>query len=69
MAAANGLCSVDQRLHEGQYLVNKTPVRRLDLVELLADVGLGGSMHSIVSQGKVDAVLASRPEDRREQEE
>ena len=50
---------------EGQYLVNRTPVRRTDLVELLADVGLGGSMHSIVSQGKVDAVLASRPEDRR----
>ncbi len=50
---------------EGQYLVNRTPVRRTDLVELLADVGLGGSMHSIVSQGKVDAVLASRPADRR----
>ena len=41
-------------------------MRRTDLVELLADVGLGGSMHSIVSQGKVDAVLASKPEDRRE---
>lgn len=50
---------------EGQYLVNRAPVRRTDLVELLADVGLGGSMHSIVSQGKVDAVLASKPEDRR----
>ena len=50
---------------EGQYLVNKAAVRRTDLVELLADVGLGGSMHSIVSQGKVDAVLASQPEDRR----
>ena len=50
---------------EGQYLVNRTPVRRTDLVELLADVGLGGSMHSIVSQGKVDAVLASKPSDRR----
>jgi chromosome segregation protein len=50
---------------EGQYLVNRTPVRRTDLVELLADVGLGGSMHSIVGQGKVDAVLASKPEDRR----
>ncbi len=50
---------------EGQYLVNKAPVRRTDLVELLADVGLGGSMHSIVSQGKVDAVLASKPSDRR----
>src|SRR4029077_12137452 len=44
---------------------NRAPVRRTDLVELLADVGLGGSMHSIVSQGKGDAVLASRPEDRR----
>ena len=50
---------------EGQYLVNRSPVRRTDLVELLADVGLGGSMHSIVGQGKVDAVLASKPEDRR----
>src|SRR5947208_4192568 len=50
---------------EGQYLVNRASVRRTDLVELLADVGLGGSMHSIVSQGKVDAVLVSRPEDRR----
>jgi chromosome segregation protein len=60
--------SIQRRLSrggEGQYLVNRAPVRRTDLVELLADVGLGGSMHSIVSQGKVDAVLASKPEDRR----
>ncbi len=60
--------SIARRLHrggEGQYLVNKAPVRRTDLVELLADVGLGGSMHSIVSQGKVEAVLASKPEERR----
>jgi len=51
---------------EGSYLVNRAAVRRTDLVELLADVGLAGSMHSIVSQGKVDAVLASKPADRRE---
>ncbi len=50
---------------EGQYLVNKASVRRTDLVELLADVGLGSSMHSIVGQGKVEQVLASKPEDRR----
>jgi chromosome segregation protein len=50
---------------EGQYLVNRTPVRRTDLVELLSDVGLGGAMHSIVGQGKVETVLASRPADRR----
>src|SRR5439155_7782432 len=41
--------SIARRLHrggEGQYLLNRTPVRRLDLVELLADLGLGQGMHS-----------------------
>jgi chromosome segregation protein len=60
--------SITRRLHrggEGQYLVNKTPVRRLDLVELLADLGLGQGMHSIIGQGKVEAILASKPEERR----
>ncbi len=60
--------SIVRRLHrggEGQYLVNHTPVRRLDLTELLADVGLGGHMGSIIGQGKVEAVLASKPADRR----
>ena len=50
---------------EGQYLVNRASVRRTDLVEILSDVGLGAAMHSIVGQGKVEQVLASRPEDRR----
>src|SRR5215831_4514856 len=43
--------SIARRLHrggEGQYLVNRTAVRRLDLVELLADLGLGQGMHSII---------------------
>ncbi len=53
------------RAAEGQYLVNGASVRRTDLVEILADVGLGAAMHSIVGQGKVEQVLASRPEDRR----
>jgi chromosome segregation protein len=60
--------SITRRLHrggEGQYLVNRSPVRRLDLVELLADLGLGQGMHSIIGQGKVEAILASRPEERR----
>ena len=61
--------SIARRLHrggEGQYLVNRTPVRRIDLVELLADLGLGGSMHSIIGQGRVEEILASRPEERRD---
>src|SRR3954464_15959419 len=61
--------SVARRLHrggEGQYLVNKTPVRRIDLVELLSDVGLGGGLRSVISQGRVETVLNSKPAERRE---
>jgi chromosome segregation ATPase len=60
--------SVARRLHrggEGQYLLNRTAVRRIDLVELLADLGLGGGMHSIIGQGRVEEILGSKPEDRR----
>jgi chromosome segregation protein len=60
--------SIARRLHrggEGQYLINRAPVRRTDLVELLADVGLGGSHGSVISQGKVEQILASKPEERR----
>ncbi len=61
--------SVQRRLHrggEGQYLINKTPVRRVDLVELLSDVGLGGGLRSVISQGRVETVLNSKPSERRE---
>ena len=54
-----------QRGGEGQYLVNRAPVRRIDLVDLLSDLGLGHGMHSIIGQGRVDEVLTSRPVDRR----
>jgi chromosome segregation protein len=60
--------AIARRLHrggEGQYLVNGAHVRRLDIVELLADVGLGPGTGSIVSQGKVEAILASSPRERR----
>jgi chromosome segregation protein len=60
--------SIARRLHrggEGQYLVNRAAVRRTDLVELLADVGLGGSHGSVISQGRVEEILASKPEERR----
>jgi chromosome segregation protein len=60
--------SIVRRLHrggEGQYLVNRASVRRLDLVELLADLGLGADARSIVGQGRVEEILASRPDERR----
>jgi chromosome segregation protein len=54
-----------QRGGEGLYLVNGATVRRTDVVELLADVGLGGQMGSIISQGRVEEILGSKPEERR----
>jgi chromosome segregation protein len=54
-----------QRGGDGQYLVNGATVRRTDVVELLADVGLGGHMGSIISQGRVEEILGSKPEERR----
>jgi chromosome segregation ATPase len=60
--------SIMRRLHrggEGEYLVNRAHVRRADVVELLADVGLGGEMHSVVGQGRVEQILASKARERR----
>ena len=60
--------SIARRLHrggEGEYLVNRAHVRRTDVVELLADIGLGGEMHSIIGQGRVEQILSSKPAERR----
>ena len=61
--------SIARRLHrggEGQYLVNRAAVRRLDLVELISDVGLGAGLRSVISQGSVESVLGAKPAERRE---
>ena len=60
--------SIARRLHrggEGEYLVNKARVRRLDVVELLAEVGLGTELHSVIGQGRVEQILGSKPAERR----
>jgi chromosome segregation protein len=59
--------SIMRRLHrggEGQYLVNGGAVRRTDLVELLADVGLASGV-TVIGQGKVEEILGSSPVQRR----
>ncbi|MXW95442.1 MAG: chromosome segregation protein SMC [Acidimicrobiaceae bacterium] len=50
---------------ESTYGLNGTPCRLLDVVELLADTGVGRQQHMIVSQSQIDAVLNARPTDRR----
>lgn len=53
------------RSGESDYAINRVPCRLLDVVELLSDTGVGRQQHVIVSQGNLDAILSSRPEDRR----
>ncbi len=53
------------RSGESEYLVNSSPARLMDVQELLHDSGLGRDTHSIISQGRLDEILNSRPEDRR----
>ena len=63
-----GEVSVKRRLERGgdsTYSINGSTVRRLDLLELLADTGIGKDMHSIIGQGKIDRLLAAKPQDRR----
>ena len=50
---------------ESEYLINQSPARLMDIQDLLHDSGLGRDTHSIISQGRLDEVLNSRPEDRR----
>jgi chromosome segregation ATPase len=60
--------AIARRLHrggEGEYLVNRARVRRIDVVELLAEVGLGTELHSVIGQGRVEQILASKPAERR----
>jgi chromosome segregation ATPase len=60
--------SITRRLHrggEGEYLVNRARVRRLDVIELLAEVGLGTELHSVIGQGRVEQILSSKPAERR----
>ncbi len=53
------------RTGESEYAINGVTCRLLDVQELLSDAGVGRQQHVIVSQGQIDAVLNSRPEERR----
>ncbi len=53
------------RSGESEYLINGAPARRMDFMDILHDTGLGTGTHSIISQGNLDHILASKPEDRR----
>ncbi|WP_018179626.1 chromosome segregation protein SMC [Jongsikchunia kroppenstedtii] len=49
----------------GEYEINGSSCRLMDVQELLSDSGIGREMHVIVGQGRLAAILESRPEERR----
>ena len=53
------------RTGESEYLINGSLARRMDVLDILHDSGLGTGTHSIISQGSLDSILQSKPEDRR----
>lgn len=50
---------------DSEFYINKKACRLKDITNLFLDSGLGKASFSIISQGKVEAVFNSRPEDRR----
>ncbi len=50
---------------EGDYRLNGARCRLTDVIEVLSDTGLGKETHSVISQGRVDAIVTSKPRDRR----
>ena len=50
---------------EGGYRLNGARCRLSDILEVLSDTGLGKETHSVISQGRVDAIVTSKPRDRR----
>ncbi|MGH2866232.1 MAG: chromosome segregation SMC family protein [Solirubrobacteraceae bacterium] len=53
------------RAGEGEYRLAGARCRLVDVVELLSDTGLGKEMHSVISQGRVESIVTSKPRERR----
>jgi chromosome segregation protein len=53
------------RAGDGEYRLNGAHCRLVDVLELLSDTGLGKEAHSVISQGRVEAIVTSKPRDRR----
>jgi len=50
---------------ESEYRLAGARCRLVDIVELLSDTGLGKEMHSVISQGRVESLVTSKPRERR----
>lgn len=54
------------RSHESEYMINNVTVRLKDVHELFMDTGLGRDGYSMIGQGKIDNIISSRSDERRD---
>ncbi|WP_027634193.1 chromosome segregation protein SMC [Clostridium hydrogeniformans] len=60
--------TISRRLYrsgESEYYINNTSCRLKDIHELFMDTGIGKEGYSIIGQGKIDAILSGKAEERR----
>jgi chromosome segregation protein len=55
---------LDRQGHS-DYLINRTPVRLLDVTNLFLGTGVGKRAYSIIEQGRIGFIVTSKAEDRR----
>ncbi|MHC1786188.1 MAG: chromosome segregation protein SMC [Christensenellales bacterium] len=51
---------------EGEYFLNKTACRLKDVLELFRDTGIGKEGYSIIGQGRIEEILSTKGEERRQ---
>jgi len=54
------------RSGESEYFINKTQCRLKDVRDLFLDTGIGSDGYYVMAQGKIEFILAAKPEERRE---
>ena len=60
--------AITRRLYrsgDSEYLINKVPCRLKDVTQFFMDTGMGTKAYAIIEQGRIGALVDSRPEERR----
>jgi len=60
--------AIERRLDrggDGSYRLNGARCRLADVTDVLSDTNLGREMHSVISQGRVEKIVHSKPRERR----
>ncbi|MBN1880411.1 chromosome segregation protein SMC [bacterium] len=53
------------RSGESEYQINRVPCRLKDITDLFLDTGIGRGAYALIEQGRVDALVTARPDERR----